>query len=65
LLRKKEKYYSDPTKWELPEAELLKIQKQGVGKQSKEEVFDKMFPNDNDKENRLRIWLSFVHQNYL
>jgi hypothetical protein len=24
-----------------------------------------MFPNENDKEHRTRIWLSFVHQNYL
>jgi hypothetical protein len=32
---------------------------------SREEVFDRMFPNDNDKEQRARIWLSFVHQNYL
>jgi hypothetical protein len=24
-----------------------------------------MFPSDNDKEYRTRIWLSFVHQNYL
>jgi hypothetical protein len=35
LIRRKEKYLSDPLKWELPEVDLQKIQKQGVGKLTK------------------------------
>lgn len=41
------------------------MQRQGSNKLSKEEAFEKMLPSDNDKENRARIWLSFVNQSYL
>lgn len=54
---------SDPTKWELPEVELAALMKEP--KLSKDDSMLRMFPADNDRENRMRIWLSFVNQNYL
>ena len=65
LLRKKEKYYETPARWELPEVEYRELMKHGVGGMSKEQCFARMLPSENENENRLRIWLAFVHHSYL
>lgn len=64
LLRKKERYASDITKWELPEADFMALRGKDISQMPKEQKFEKMFPNDTENENRFRIWLACVHHNY-
>ena len=32
---------------------------------TKQQKFDKMFPSDTDNENRYKLWLAGLNQNYL
>ena len=44
LLRKKEKYLNDPSKWELDQKEEFRMSRVNTNKMSKEDSFEVMFP---------------------
>jgi len=50
-LRKKERFFTDCTKWELESAnEVEKVARMNLSVMSKDEVFGMMFPRDNKVE---------------
>lgn len=64
LLRKKDTFIKDPSKWELTEPELARIRTLDLKEMSREGIHDVMFPKQNEVEEEKRVWIGFLNYKY-
>lgn len=55
LIKKKEKIFEDPYKWELPDVEKYK-------KLEKNQLMKCILPNETKEEEKMKLWLGYINK---